>query len=367
MVGMVDRRGGPSRCAALVGLALLACASAVAAGPLASDVSAYRDVLRHYALAQDGEALRRLGELETAAEATRDRLTRMRKERFGLLERFSSVEPDLLLPVFELHETAYRAYREQRLQEATVHARATMYLLCELYAERALTQEQRATAADLFATLGALAQETSSDRSALELFRRALALDPRNESALLGAAAASERQGRYSGALRYLERLYETHPDNVEGRLRLALNLRRGGRESEASYIAEELLRTEAPPWVLSLAYQSLADWLLDAGDLDRAASVLEEGLERFPDDPTLAIAHMYVGERRQPSDPVPDLDASLHAIAASNASSPRLRYALDPTEVFERSRERLSRQADASRARLAVALARTTALEPRD
>lgn len=364
---MGNLRHRPSAQLALVGLALLVgVPRGLSADMPDPGVEAYRDVLRHYASGEDGEALRRLQHLEMDPEVSSPELERMRARRLGLLERLVPGEPDLLLPVVFLHETAYLAYLKQNLQTLAFHSRTTMFLLSELYAEHVTTQEHRQRAADLFATLGGYFQESSSDRSAMELFRQSLELDATNEGALLGAAAASERNGRYPRALRYLEALHRAHPGNLEGRLRLAVNLRRTERDSEAMTLVQQLLEMDAPPWVLSLAYQTLADWLLESEKLEEAESVLREAVERFPDDPTLPIAMAYVAERRQPSLPDLDLDATLRAIAESALSPPRFRYALDPVEVFEQSRARLRELANASRGLLEAALARSPASVPR-
>lgn len=60
------------------------------------------------------------------------------------------------------------------------------------------------------------------EREAREYFRRALALDPRSEHALLHLGIMLAESGRYDGARQYLERVVEVHPDNPRAKKYLA-------------------------------------------------------------------------------------------------------------------------------------------------
>lgn len=235
-----------------------------------------------------------------------------------------------------------------------------MLLLCDLLAERVLTTPERRLAGGWFASLGGYSQETSTGPIAMSLFQRALAVDPSNEAALLGAATDLEKHGRYAKAVPFLEQLLRAHPQSSEGRLRFAINLHRMGRSIEATAHLRKLLDTEAPPWILSLAHQALARQLMDASHWDRARDVLAQGVARHPEDHTLALALAYVIERLTTD------SGDLRLVAGQSTSDfhgsrqrpPRFVYARFSAEAFARLRRRLRSDSQASLHLLAAALA---------
>src|SRR5579883_3316001 len=82
-------------------------------------------------------------------------------------------------------------------------------LQVELFADRIQVQVEIQAFADDLVNKGA-------PRNALELFRRALELDPLNCHAARGAGALFMRQGRYQEALEMLRRARETGPENAD-------------------------------------------------------------------------------------------------------------------------------------------------------
>ena len=144
------------------------------------------------------------------------------------------MQPALVVPVIALHELAL-VERLEGDDRHTPHKRDTILALTELYAEHAVSSGERALAADLLASACGYLRQTSSALSGIDLFTRALGLDPSNEAALAGIAAAREQHGRYARALSYLQRLTASHPGYEEGHLRLAINLRRTGHPARAA------------------------------------------------------------------------------------------------------------------------------------
>ena len=252
--------------------------------------TAYLELLQGFAEGREQEALRRLMGLEWRFRQAGQELEQMRRLQLAAAEALTQSDSWSILPLLALHEQAYLAYRTEGAMDHALHARSTMLELCDLLAARALTGAQRRLAADWYASLGGYSQETSTGPIVMSLFQRALAVDGTNEAALLGAAMDLEERGRFGKALPLLGRLYGAHPENAEGRLRYAVNLDRVGRSSTAMTLLQDLLDTAAPAWVLSLAHQTLARMLMDTGQWDRARTVLERGVERHPEDQTLAV-----------------------------------------------------------------------------
>ncbi len=341
---------------ALLAAALVWLAITTPAAAQADPAAAYRELLGQYAGGREEEALQRLRELEAALSAAPG-LERARGVQIGLVKALPLAVPEALLPVIALHESASLAYQRRSSEGLAAHSRTMMFRLCELFAASSTTADDRRVASDLFASLGGYFHQTSAGSTGLNLFKRSLALDPSNEAALLGAATASEQHGRYDRALGYLERLRRAHPENAEGRLRLAINLGRVGRSGEAIAILEGLPETDAPVWILSLAHQALARLHIDELRMDDAHQALLAGMARIPVDPALAIALAYAAERKAVEGDGSDLFAVLERSARSSGRPPRYRYSRDPVEVFERARTRLRRRAREARPALADAL----------
>ncbi|HZP45953.1 MAG TPA: tetratricopeptide repeat protein [Candidatus Binataceae bacterium] len=92
-------------------------------------------------------------------------------------------------------------------------------LQVELFADRIQVQVEIQAFADEATRLAAVADDLvnkGAPRNALELFRRALELDPLNCHAARGAGALFMRQGRYQEALEMLRRARETGPENAD-------------------------------------------------------------------------------------------------------------------------------------------------------
>ena len=131
--------------------------------------------------------------------------------------------------------------------------------------------------------------------SARALLERTLALSPGNPAALLALGSVHERSAQYHEAVQVLRRLVRSAPGHAEGRLRLAVNLRRLGEEREARRLLEELTRGQSPPWIAALSFQELASLLESEGELERALNVLEDGTARHPSNQRLHIQLAHV------------------------------------------------------------------------
>ncbi len=107
-----------------------------------------------------------------------------------------------------------------------------------------------------------------------------------------------ERRGRYEEARRQLEILVAANSAHHEGRVRLAVLLRRMGQPAAAERMLLEIIAEQPPEWLLSLAYQTLAQLL---GRQDRYAEAivqLERSRRRLPGDQALGLMLAYALDR---------------------------------------------------------------------
>ena len=167
-------------------------------------------------------------------------------------------------------------------------------------------------------TLGFSLQTGEDPERAIECFAAALALEPGDRDALLGAGTVYERLGRYPLAIQTLQRLLALHPDDEEARLRLGLcQLRsgdlRGGLQSLAA------LRTESSALLTGyLSRLELARYFLETQQWEDARRLLREAQELAPSHSEAYLMEAYLlartGER----------DGALARSLASIAPEPR-------------------------------------------
>ena len=281
-------------------------------------------------------------EMEVARQHESAGLEELRDIELAVAEELARVGVSLLLPLIALHEASHLEYRLHTLETNPYHARATVYRQAQLYSEELLTASERQIASDLFVSLAGYFHEGSPGPGVAGLYSQALQFAPDNAAALLGLATVREQSGRYRNALSLLERLLETGNASAEARLRLAMNLDRLGKRSEAERILESLLSEETPAWILSLAYQQLARSSMDQERFDAAHVYLADGLSLFPDDPGLAVGLDYVEERLSLGSEQPRVDGKPVRDAKVSSPSARYLYARPGYQYIEETRGRL-------------------------
>jgi tetratricopeptide (TPR) repeat protein len=131
---------------------------------------------------------------------------------------------------------------------------------------------------------------------AIELFQRALSVNPNYREALVGLAEAYYALEEYATALRYAQRARELGPrstplKNLEGRIRLA----RGDVEN-ARQLFREVLREEPNNLEARLGMSQLA---LAQGNSAEAARELERLLRRSPDNRRALLALTLIYQNR--------------------------------------------------------------------
>lgn len=301
--------------------------------------------------------MKKLAEVEVAVirQGARDALEDLREVETGTIDRLARVEPESLLPLVLLHAELYRHLRREKEYLLAENARRNAAELAARYAGHGTgagiaAQALLGLAADLVAA--------GARGAGQELLDRALALDGSNEAVRLFLASCHEKDGDYPRAVEILSRLVEAHPDSFEGRLRLAVNLRRTGRGSEAEVHLRRLLAEASPEWIQVVAWQGLARALLDAGRDREATLQLRQALERWPHQQQLAVQLAWMLRRQGATAEARELLAGLHPKPDQAGRSPRHSYNQWPETALEQPRRSLLQQALVRLSALSRALA---------
>jgi tetratricopeptide (TPR) repeat protein len=273
--------------------------------------------------------------------------------------------PEILEPVFMLHQRLYREASDAHDYLLVSHAREVSLQIAHLYAALHRTPEGQARTARLLLGLAADLLKSAPPAMRERTYQSILELDETNEEALLCRAVDLERQGKYPAAVDALERLLRAHPGSAEGRLRLAVNRIRLGNPREGKRLLEELVSAPPAPDAAAgaaalLARQELVRLLIVQNDLDTAEQLARAGLESAPDDEKLMLQIALIQdlkhdargaratlkpleERPGPPDPV----------------SARHRYNALPLDQLEAIRDEITAAANGHLAELAAALGR--------
>jgi len=212
--------------------------------------------------------------------------------------------PEMLMPIIVLHHDAYFRYSEMDRSHLAQHSRTMVSELAPIFAQRSGTPAAGAFAGWALTSFGAYLWSPSNIGMSADLFYRAHLLDPANEPALEGLAAAWERSGNYEKAIESLMKALQLEPENSELQLRLALCKMRHpeGARQEAMAQLTALTQSEAPSWVRSVAFQELARAEAASDEPGDAEATLRDGLKRLPGDQQLSLqlASILDGQRRR-------------------------------------------------------------------
>jgi tetratricopeptide (TPR) repeat protein len=318
----------------------------------------YRRILKDWSAGETERAPNELIELETAVIVEGELGTRktLLKAEQAVIHQVGATDLEVLVPIAVLHHEAYRRMLERGARGQAMalgHARSMARDLAVLYREQSGSEGAALVSSRLLTSLGGLLLQSAQQLPAAEMFQQAVELDGRNTAALLGLAAIYEKNAQAESAVKYLRRALENDPGNPEGRFRLAMNLKRLDKASEARQLLEELTRSPDPSWVTPLAFQELARLASEQGKADEAEKVLRQALERFPDDARLTIQLAAVLDRKGEGREATALVAKILASPSSReASSARYLYNTVRPEAFAEARSFL---AENSKSRLPV------------
>ncbi len=275
-------------------------------------------------------------------------------------QSLARLEPESLLAVAVFHQLIWLGQTTPPLRlRLSEFSKATIFSLVDLYLKHAgKTDANRKNAALLLIALANTLRTQGYQifaEEARDVFLQALKLDPDNRAARYGAACQEEKLGRYRRASRHLKRLSAAWPDDVEYRLRLALNLARTGELRAAADALESIARGDGPAEMRILAYQELASLhAQEHGAL--AIATLREAVDRFPQSwrLRLQLSNLLYRDWNEA--------VALAERVAGNwqedpGISPRFRY--ESPRVDKRGYEHLHQEVDRLRPALARALER--------
>lgn len=220
------------------------------------------------------------------------------RAELDVARKISSREPEALAPLMMLHHQAYLEHFRRNELALAGHSRRFVQQLAQLSADRSRHEESQLLAADILTSLAELGHRRQTYALSQLLLQDALRMAPDNRSALLLLAVNYEWFGRYDEASNLLEHLVDLAATHQEGRLRLGIMRQRAGDHAEAERHFRQILREGAPPWLLSLAYQALAELLIEGERYSEAVEVLERGCSRLVGDQRLQLVSAYALER---------------------------------------------------------------------
>lgn len=267
-------------------------------------------------------------------------------------------DPETLVPLLWLHHDSYAGYLGRGENYLASHARKITGSLALLYGREG-GPEAKALGSQVLTSLGLYAMRAGVVRESLGLLETALELDPDNDVALLGIAVSHERAGGHERAAERLARLVAAHPNHREGRLRLGVNLARGGDLDGARAQFAHLLDPVAPAdWVDSLAHQEMARLLTQDGDWRRAQEILFAALDRgCPGSARLRTQLAFVLDNSKAPVQALRVMEEVAGLATEEEPSPRLLYGRGPQEETASLRASLEESATGRLPQLASVL----------
>lgn len=304
----------------------------------------YLQILADWSAGEVEGAPDKLIELETAVVSDEEPRTRevLLRAEGEVIKQVGGADLEVLVPIAVLHHESYRRLLDRGGRGhalAMMHTRTMARNLALLYREQSGSEGASLVASRILTSLGGLLLESSQQLSAGEMFQAAIELDGHNTAAALALASIYEKNAQSESAVKLLRRLVEAAPEHVEGRLRLAMGLKRLDRIDEAQKILEELVATEDSSWATSLAFQELARLHGEKERTSAAEKVLRAGLERFPQDARLHIQLASVLDRRGEPGEAALLVEKVLTLPQGESDSARYLYNAVRPEMFAEAR----------------------------
>ena len=318
----------------------------------------YRKVLADWSAGETERAPDELIELEAAVVQDADAGTRkiLLKEEQAVIHQIGAADLEVLVPIAVLHHEAYQRLLRRGFQGhalAMIHTRTMARDLAILYHDQSGSEGASLVSSRLLTSLGGLLQQSAQQLPAAEMFQQAVELDPKNVAALLGLATIYEKNAQTESAVKLLRHVLEVEPGNAEGRLRLALNLRRQqDHDAEAAKLLIDLTTATEPSWGTPLAFQELGRLYSDEGKTAEAEKVLRQALKRYPNDLRLHVQLAAVLDRRGAPGEATELVEKALTLPMGEEASARFLYNTVRPDAFAAARTFL---AENSRSRLPV------------
>lgn len=334
-----------------------------------AEMEAFRDAylssLRHLIAGNLSEARSAIVEIERSKIEDGAREKDIARGQMLAAEMLADEESESLVPLIRLHLELYLDHLERGDYLLATHSRRMMEVLLHLYVESSFSSQADAIAASALVGLGQRLLNVGNLVEARVIFDRALEHRRGHAAALLGRVSIDETLGEFESAARHLRTLVEHHPNHAEAWFRLAVNLQRieSRRPEEAQEIYRRLVnRDDVEEWIAVLAYEELARALAADRDIPGAVSLLQRGLERFPEQSRLyiylAALHDRAGRLREGREVLATLERRMATGGIHTTDSPRFRYGEWPEHAFEESQRHFADIVSARLPRLAEALA---------
>ena len=310
--------------------------------------SAYVGALRVLAAGDRSRAMQAVIAIEigeSGGSATRD-AERLQRTAQSLAVRMAELNGESLVPVMVMRHDLVQEYRQRGNALLSLVAGNLAMAGADLYVDVTRTSESRTLAGGLVASLAGDAQQGGSLQTAKQLFERALLLDQSSAAAMLGLGAHWELLGRYDLAAASFSRLRGDRPEDVEGALRLGVNLVRLKRFAHGIPLLRKCMDGPVDEWIAVVAAEELARALVATGKLGQATEVLERSIQRFPGEASLRVQLAFVLDTA--NNPIAARAAIENMGAPSGAArvSPRLRYCRWPSDALGAVRADLARAA---------------------
>ncbi len=318
--------------------------------------TAYRRALRPLGEGDAVAARRQVAELElrTIAANSRTSLLTLSEAELAEARDLAKVDPTCLMPLALLHRDLYRGYSARHEGLLAAHARKMAITFAE---DLGRMKPYYGFSEGLMVNFASDLAQSGASSAARDLLERALRLDRGYRPALLSLGFSLERDSTYLEAAAVYQTLVDTHPDFDEGRLRLAVNLIRTGRDEAGEELLRGLLGTGAEPWVEAVAAEELVRQSADQRKLLPVAErEVRAALDLLPDDQRLWILLAAILENSDRHDEAVKVLNDLPP--AGRGVSPRARYAEWPALGVRASQSHLNRRASEAVPALKAALA---------
>ena len=306
--------------------------------------AAYRRALRSLGDSDAVTARQRVAELErrVVAGSSRTALSTLSEAELAEAKALAKQNPICLMPLALLHRDLYRGYSARREGQLAIHARNMAITYAE---ELGREKPYFGFSEGLMVNFAADLAQTGASGAARGLLEQALRLNRGYRPAMLSLGFSFEQNSDYLEAASAYQRLVDTHPTFDEGRLRLAVNLIRTGRDEAGEELLRGLLGTGARPWIEAIAAQELVRLKAEKLKLlPEAEREVRAALELIPTDQRLWILLAAILERLGRHDEA--IEALSDLPPAGRGVSPRARYAEWPALGVRASQSHLNYRA---------------------
>ncbi len=306
--------------------------------------AAYRRALRSLGDSDAVAARQQVAELErrVVAGSSRTALSTLSEAELAEAKALAKPNPTCLMPLALLHRDLYRGYSARREGQLALHARNIAITYAE---ELGREKPYFGFSEGLMVNFAADLAQTGASGAARGLLEQALRLNRGYRPAMLSLGFSFEQNSDYLEAASAYQRLVDTHPNFDEGRLRLAVNLIRTGRDEAGEELLRGLLGTGARPWIEAIAAQELVRLKAEKLKLlPEAEREVRAALELIPTDQRLWILLAAILERLGRHDEA--IEALSDLPPAGRGVSPRARYAEWPALGVRASQSHLNDRA---------------------